>query len=233
MLKDVFYRAANRARTVMLPPTLMSLAYMLYRAGGGYFQDGLLTVHNSDFRKDPKFREAYALGKATGSWGRQDVEWRAYVCCWAAWSVREKDGDFVECGVNRGGLSRTVCHYVDFGALNKRFWLLDTYEGLPEHLISEDERGLGILPGGYDPCYDQVVETFRSVPGTEHLSVYQTSPELWEREAFEEQLDGAPEATGEPGKSSAGELGRLVVRVFFSAGAGLLAWSHMPVETAQ
>ena len=67
----------------------------------------------------------------------------------------------------------------------------------------------------------------------EHLSVYQTSPELWEREAFEEQLDGAPEATGEPGKSSAGELGRLTVRVFFSAGAGLLAWSHMPVETAQ
>ena len=67
----------------------------------------------------------------------------------------------------------------------------------------------------------------------EHLSVYQTSPKLWEREAFEEQLDGAPEATGEPGKFSAGELGRLTVRVFFSAGAGLLAWSHMPVETAQ
>ena len=69
--------------------------------------------------------------------------------------------------------------------------------------------------------------------GPEHLSVYQTSPELWEREAFEEQLDGAPEATGEPGKSSAGELSGLAVRVFFSAGAGLLAWSHMPVESAQ
>ena len=67
----------------------------------------------------------------------------------------------------------------------------------------------------------------------EHLSVYETSPELWEREAFEEQLDGAPEATGEPGKSSAGELGRLAVRAIFSAGAGLLAWSDMPVETAQ
>ena len=63
--------------------------------------------------------------------------------------------------------------------------------------------------------------TFREI--TEHLSVYQTSPELWEREAFEEKLDGAPEATGEPGKSSAGELGRLAVRAFFSAGAGLLA----------
>src|SRR3954462_7321796 len=67
----------------------------------------------------------------------------------------------------------------------------------------------------------------------EHLSVYQTFPELWEREAFEEKLDGAPEATGEPGKSSAGELGRLAVRVFFSAGGGLLAWAPMPVEPAK
>ena len=73
----------------------------------------------------------------------------------------------------------------------------------------------------------------RKLADPEHLSVYQTSPELWEREAFEEPLDGAPEATGEPGKSSAGDFGRLAVRVFFSAGAGLLAWSHMPVETAQ
>ena len=67
----------------------------------------------------------------------------------------------------------------------------------------------------------------------EYLSVYETSPELWDREAFKEKLDGAPEATGEPGKSSAGDFGRLAVRVFFSAGAGLLAWSDMPVETAQ
>lgn len=138
---------------------------MLYRIGGAYFQDGLLTVHNSDFRNDPKFRDAYKLGKATGSWGRQDVEWRAYVCCWAAWSVREKEGDFLECGVNRGGLSRTVMHYIDFDKLGKRFWLLDTYEGLVDHLISEDERRLGILPGGYDPCYEEVLDTFRSVSG--------------------------------------------------------------------
>src|SRR3954463_3094178 len=79
-----------------------------------------------------------------------------------------------------------------------------------------------------------IIQRFIILPfASEHLSVYQTSPELWEREALEEKLDGAPEATSEPGKSSAGELGRLAVRAFFSAGAGLLAWSHMPVETAQ
>ena len=96
-------------------------------------------------------------------------------------------------------------------------WIVPSIMRALERILSVAIGGLSILLG------------YRS----EHLSVYQTSPELWEREAFEEKLDGAPEATGEPGKSSAGELGRLAVRVFFSAGAGLLAWSHIPVETAQ
>lgn len=159
-------KAAGLARYV-LPAPLLTAAYMLYRAPSAFFQDGLLTVHNSDFRKDPKFREAYRLGEATGSWGNQQVEWRAYVCCWAAWSVKDKAGDLVECGVNHGGLSRAVMHYIDFDRLDKRFWLLDTYEGLPGHLISEDERRCGILPGGYAQCYDQVVETFCPFPRVE------------------------------------------------------------------
>ncbi|HJU15697.1 MAG TPA: TylF/MycF/NovP-related O-methyltransferase [Stellaceae bacterium] len=163
MFRELFYQATSKARFV-LPPFLMTLGYMLYRARGAYFQDGLLTVHNSDFRIDRRFREAYQLGKATGSWGRQDVEWRAYICCWAAWSVCSKDGDFVECGVNRGGYSRAVMHYVDFESLDKKFWLLDTYEGLASHLISEDERHLGILPGGYSPCHEYVKKIFDSIP---------------------------------------------------------------------
>jgi hypothetical protein len=162
-----FLHKATGAARFMLPAPMLTLAHMLYRARGAFFQDGLLTVHNSEFRKDPKFREAYRLGEATGSWGNAKVEWRAYLCCWAAWSVKGKPGDLVECGVNRGGLSRAVMHYIDFDQLDKRFWLLDTYEGLPGHLISEDERRRGILPGGYVPCFDQVVETFRAIPRVE------------------------------------------------------------------
>jgi O-methyltransferase len=158
--------AASRLRFV-IPSALLNAAYMVYRARGAYFADGLLAVHNSDFRRDPKFQQAYRLGKGTGSWGRQNVEWRAYVACWAASSVRDRDGDFVECGVNLGGLSMTVMHYIDFPLLKRRFWLLDTYEGLVASLISEQERKLGILPGGYPACYDRVVNTFRGIPGVE------------------------------------------------------------------
>ena len=58
-----------------------------------------------------------------------------------------------------------MIHYVNFERLNKQSWQLDTYEGLVDRLISEDERRRGILPGGYEPCYENVVETFRPFRG--------------------------------------------------------------------
>jgi hypothetical protein len=125
-----------------------------------YHEDGLATEHNAEFTRDPRFVEAYALGKATGSWGERDIRWRAYVACWAASHAVRLEGDFVECGVNRGGLSRTVMHFVGFERLDKRFFLLDTFAGIPEKSISAEEWALGRRPGGYAACFDAVQRTF-------------------------------------------------------------------------
>jgi len=95
-----------------------------------YSKDGLYTMHNSDFIKDLKFSKSYQLGKDTGSWGQSDIEWRAFVACWVADKVKTLEGDFVECGVNKGGLSRTVIDYIDFNSLDKKFYLFDTFNGL-------------------------------------------------------------------------------------------------------
>src|SRR5262245_20166043 len=103
-----------------------------------YNQDGLVTAHNSDFVREPRFASAYAAGKATGSWTFGDLTWRAYVVCWAADRGVNLDGDFVECGVNRGGYALTVVKYVHFDALPKTFYLLDTYEGLVETHITPE-----------------------------------------------------------------------------------------------
>src|SRR3984893_13555599 len=65
MLTNLLYRAASKFR-FHAPSTVTTLAYMAYRASGAYLQDGLFTVHNSDFRKNQKFGAAYSLGKATG-----------------------------------------------------------------------------------------------------------------------------------------------------------------------
>jgi hypothetical protein len=130
------------------------------RRGYTYDQDGLASQHNCDFMQDPRFAESYRLGKQTGSWGNCDIHWRAFVCCWAADKGKSLPGDFIECGVNKGGLARTVIQYVDFPSLSKKFYLLDTFQGLSEKYISLEERARGIRQGGYEECYEAVKKTF-------------------------------------------------------------------------
>jgi O-methyltransferase len=99
-------------------------------------KDGMATIHRTLFRSDPAFRAAYAAsmdaGAWDGSWGPADPEWRMYIACWAAGQVAHLGGDFVECGVYRGGLSRTVMSYIGFSKMvDRTYWLLDTFEGIP------------------------------------------------------------------------------------------------------
>jgi hypothetical protein len=127
-----------------------------------YNQDGMATTHNADFMEDARFKAAYEAGKATGSWTFGDLHWRAYVVCWAADRGASLEGDFVECGVNRGGYALAVINYVDFESSGKTFYLLDTYEGLVERYISPEEKARGVRVGEYEACYDAVVRTFNS-----------------------------------------------------------------------
>lgn len=126
-----------------------------------YSRDGLATVHRCDFLADPRFRAAYQKGLETGSWGASDPAWRAYVCCWAAQKAVGLPGDFVECGVNRGALASTVISYVDFGRLDKRFYLLDTFRGfVPEYLTDEERRRERRSGKRYTDCYQELVKRF-------------------------------------------------------------------------
>jgi hypothetical protein len=126
-----------------------------------YNQDGLATIHNCDFLTEKRFLEAYRVGELLDSWGGSQIQWRAYVACWAAQKASRLEGDFVECGVNRGGLSRTVMHYVDFQKLDKTFYLLDTFGGFEEKYVSDAERARGITNHyRYGECYDFVVRAF-------------------------------------------------------------------------
>lgn len=141
-----------------------SLPYLLYGAAS-YNYDGLVTAHNADFMSEPKFANAYAAGKATGSWSG-DLYWRAYIICWAADYALRLEGDFVECGVNRGGYALAAMNYTAFERLPKRFYLLDTFKGLDERYIAEEEKEAGIVARrwGYEDCYEDVVRTFAPYP---------------------------------------------------------------------
>lgn len=128
-----------------------------------YNQDGLATRHNADFMKDPDFARAYRAGWETGSWDGP-LQWRLHVILWAAARGAALEGDFVECGVNKGGFSRAVIEYLGSSLLDKRFWLLDTFCGLAESQISSGESARGITAGGYAECWDDAVRTFSPFP---------------------------------------------------------------------
>ena len=133
-----------------------------------------LTVWEKDtaFRRDPRFIHAYQTGMQSGhkivrpKGSRDDlhIEWRVLVCCWAAWHARQLPGDFVECGTNTGMMSLAVCHYIDFNATGKAFYLFDTFRGIPEEQISAEERALGRSAENeawYEECYELTRSNFR------------------------------------------------------------------------
>ncbi len=151
-----------------------------------YNHDGLVTYHNCDFMKDPLFIESYRLGKETGSWKYVNPYWRVYILCWAASKAKYLDGDFVECGVERGGSAMAVIHYVNLRILPKKFYLLDTFCGLSEKYISEEEKKLGVSATeanahyGYEECYENVKEIFKDFNNVEIIrgAVPETLPQV-------------------------------------------------------
>jgi hypothetical protein len=109
-----------------------------------YDQDGLRTIHNHEFSKDPEFIEAYGRGvEAAGvdyNW-----HWRVHIGLWAARTAVHLSGDFVECGVNAGFLSSAIMRDLDWDQTGKTYYLLDTFYGLEESQVSEAEIQDGIM----------------------------------------------------------------------------------------
>jgi hypothetical protein len=110
-----------------------------------YGEDNLFTLNAAPFLDEENFLRAYHLGAQTKSWHGVSIRWRAYVACWAGLYASHLDGDFVECGVNRGGLARAMIDYIGFERLDKRFYLIDTFSGLVPAYLSEEEIRKGIL----------------------------------------------------------------------------------------
>lgn len=115
-----------------------------HREGHVYDQDGLRSNHNHEFMDDPAFRKAYERGiRAVGDDYRW--HWRVHVGLWAAACASQLDGDFVECGVNRGFLSSAIMDYLNWDSLGKHFYLLDTFRGLDERFVSPEDRVSGAV----------------------------------------------------------------------------------------
>ncbi len=131
-------------------------------------ENGLVTNFIGNFMDDEFFLESYNMGKQTGALKNHpgEIYWRAHVACWAATLAKTIEGDFVECGVNLGFLSRVIMHYTDFQNLDKKFYLLDTFSGFPLDAMEKEQREY-LNPevlSEYKECYEEVKTTFRNFP---------------------------------------------------------------------
>ncbi len=115
---------------------------------------------------DRAYKEAARLNTAGWPDGVPDIRWRAHVCCWAAKNALSLQGDFVECGVHTGLLSLTVAHFLNFATLNRTFWLLDTFAGIPLERVSLEEKAHAAMLNGalYFDCYEVARNNFAPFP---------------------------------------------------------------------
>jgi len=145
---------------------LSRCGYAVLSLKNHYAEDGLFTVHNQGFRRDPRFREAYARGAGEG------LEWRVHVALWAASTALRVSGDFVECGVNAGVVSSAVMNYLNFSTVPRKYYLIDTFSGPVLEQFSDDETRDGMSArarrlldaGAYVTDVDRVRANFAEWP---------------------------------------------------------------------
>jgi hypothetical protein len=117
--------------------------YAVFNTRTHYARDGLCTLHNDRFRGDPAFRAAYARGLEANHGVDPRWEWRIHVALWAAAAAVRLPGDFVECGVNTGFVSSAIMHHLNWRAVEKRFYLVDTFRGPVLEQFSAEESARG------------------------------------------------------------------------------------------
>lgn len=104
------------------------------------------------WRHDAMFRMIYEAADRIerGAWRGFGVESRAYVLLkMAELALQAPEGDFVECGVFRGGTALLAATALQNAGAGARFHLFDTFAGVPEAALSEVERAAQI-GGSFD-----------------------------------------------------------------------------------
>lgn len=138
VLSEIRTQLDRESRARDIDPTQLQLL-----RSATYAQDGLVTIHNADFRKNLDFQRAYERGLQAANGMEYNWHWRVHVALWAARTTARLPGDFVECGVNCGFLSSAIMELLDWNKTDRIFWLLDTFSGLDLEGISSEKNDPG------------------------------------------------------------------------------------------
>lgn len=125
-----------------LRPPAKAIRNQLIDRTYNYRADGLATAHYCPFFDDPEFEALYA--EMVKSWvPGVDTRWRMWMLSSLAQQCQSLPGHFAEFGAWRGG-----CAYMILGRTvvgdNHRFFLFDTFSGVPATRLTEREREHGL-----------------------------------------------------------------------------------------
>lgn len=143
--------------------TIPALNFLLRFNGYTYNEFDVTSQRNTEFLRNPDYIKAYEAGNKQGGWKGIKICWVMHVNQWAAFYAKQLHGDFVECGVWRGGLSMSNMVYIDFKSMtDRKYYLFDTFCGLDSEFSTQKE--LDSYKGAYEETYDFVVNSFKDWP---------------------------------------------------------------------
>lgn len=128
------------------------------------FADNLITFNrNLTFTEDDDFIKSFDNNAKTRQ--EKSLKWRLHTLCWAGKHCLHLSGDFVECGVYLGFSMSVLAEYLHFHTLQKKMYLYDTFEGIPEAYNSE-QRSNHVYEQIPD-IHEQVVKKFAEYKNVE------------------------------------------------------------------
>jgi O-methyltransferase len=123
--------------------------------------------------QDPAFKVAWDRAAAGHGSIAPDIRLRAHTAVWAAKHALHLEGDFVECGVWTGLLSVTICHALNFSSIPRQFFLFDSFEGIPERDVEQDEIArIQRKNVKYTGQYERARNNFREFPNARLIKGY-------------------------------------------------------------
>lgn len=124
--------------------------------------DGLAVwLKTQPFLEDERFM---ALSEAHGDLlPVRNWHWNLTVALWAVARAQKLPGDLVELGVFRGHTTLFCADYAGFASWDKRWWLYDTFEGIPEDQLDPGWAAVNASMYGTD-LYAEVRDRFARFP---------------------------------------------------------------------
>lgn len=152
---------APTARTAMNLGLLLDLE--AGRQANPFVGEGLATwLKTLPFADDARFQELaerHAALLPLANW-----HWNLSVAVWAVRQAQGVPGDLVELGVFKGHTTLFCAEYVEFQTWPKRWWLYDTFEGIPADQQSPGwaEINKNLYEGAFS--HEEVAQRFAHLP---------------------------------------------------------------------